>query len=161
MTGTKALWAGLLTLAGGALTGGCANELVGELAERDVTLETTTRVRFVGSEADFGTTKVHVVVTDAEKIKALWKLLDEAKPADMWHAPGYRSVEFYTRKAGEKPAAVVNVNDGDLCHVAGSTRYYYSTDAKKMRGLYYCEGLHELIMKDLAAEHKRRSAQPR
>ncbi len=162
MTGTKALWACLLTLAGGVLTGGCAaNELVEELAERDVTPATTTRLRFIGSEADFGTTKVQVAVTDKETIQALWQLIEAAEAADVWHAPGYRCVEFYTAEPADKPAAVVNVNAADLCHVAGSTRYYYSPDAEKMRGLYRCEGLHGLIMRHLAAEHKRRAAQPR
>lgn len=161
MTGRKMVWACLCMLATGVLTAGCApNELVNELAELGVTPATTVRLRFIGSEADFGTTKVRVVVTSEEAIKAVWQLIQEAEPADVWHASGYRQVEFYTPEGADKPVVVLLVNAGNLCHVAGSSRYYYDPDAGRMLGLFRCPGLHSLLMKALAAEHKRQQAGP-
>jgi hypothetical protein len=45
--------------------------------------------------------------------------------------------------------------------VAGSRLHYYSHDAHKMRGVFRCKGLYNLMTEYLAAEHKRRQAQPR
>jgi hypothetical protein len=159
MMRSNVLRACLVLLAGGVLAGGCAdNELLEDFEDHGVTLEEIARLRYVGSEADFGTTKVRVVVTDRQAIEAVWKLIEEAEPADAWYDSGYREIEFYTAEAAEKPAAVLRVNAGDFCHIAGSPRYYYSHDAHKMRGLFRCEGLHALIMKDLTAEHQRLQA---
>jgi hypothetical protein len=162
MTATRMAWACLCVLAAGVSAAGCApNELVDELAELGITPATTVSLRFIGSEADFGTTKVQVAVTGKEAIQAVWQLLEAAEPADAWYASGYRRMEFYTPEGADKPAVVLLINAGDLCHVEGSRRYYYDPDAGRMLGLFRCPGLHSLLMKALAAEHKRQQAQPR
>jgi len=162
MTGWKAVWASLAVLSAGVLVGGCGPHKLGDdLAEFGITPAKTARLRLIGSEADFGTTKVRAVVTDKETIQAVWGLIESAEPADVWHASGYRNVEFYLSQADGEPAAVLRVNAGDLCHVAGSRRYYYDHQARKTVGLFRCAGLHRLLMARLAAEHRRQQGPPR
>jgi len=118
-----------------------------DLAARGVTPETTAKLVFVGSEADFGP-DVDAVVEDREAITKAWESIARSKPYGVWYASGYRRAEFFVGGEG-KPAAVLLINASDACHLK---------DLKAVGPIkrYRCEGLHETAIKLLEKEYERR-----
>ncbi|MBL7153184.1 MAG: hypothetical protein ISS79_05670 [Phycisphaerae bacterium] len=137
------------------LTGCSANSLADRLKDRGVTPGTTAKLKFVGTEADFGP-DVHVTIEDPEVIESVWIRIHSATPTEHWAASGFRKIEFYTSKKAKWVDATLMLNVTDAAFLDTEFWHQFDSDRKGYYGLMRCPGLHKLVMRHLREEHERR-----
>ena len=101
------------------------------LAKKGIKRETIDYLILKGDEAsEAGDLKI----TMPNTIDTIWGSISSSRPYDLWHASGYRPLEFYTKGNSDKPVITLLVNESDACHIDSSERYR-------------CLGLHEYLMR--------------
>lgn len=138
------------------LSAGCANNLlVRRLKDHSVTQKNITKLKFISSEGAFGG-DVYVITEDPEVIKSVWTRIYSATPTKLWCACGFHTVEFYTKRGEEQPAAALMLNASDAAYVEGDLWYHMDSDREGYYGLWKCSGLNEMVMQHLQEEYEQR-----
>ena len=137
------------------VTGCASNSLAERLRDRGVTPGTTAKLKFIGTDSDFGT-DVQVTIEDPEVIKSVWTRIHSATPTEHWAASGFRKIEFYTSKKAEWSAATLMLNVTDAAFLDTEFWHHFDSDREGYYGLMRCPGLHKLVMWHLREEHERR-----
>ena len=139
---------------------GCSgNGLVKDLYSKGVKPSSTSRIVFIGSEADYGS-NIQVTITDRHVIDAVWDSILNSKNYGKYSACGYRTVEFYCPDDSVNQKAVLKVMCGGMdsygspACLVGKEPSSFDRSKGGRDGLYQCKGLDELILKYLKAEYE-------
>jgi hypothetical protein len=155
---------GIILLFVGIFTVGCSverlscgsNEIICDLNKAGINENNAAKLVFVGSEANFGPTRVEI--SDNQKIQDVWSILHHCEPGGIHYSCGMISVEFYGSRDEIKPNATLIIwcgNDDGIVKVKESQRKIYDEKNGKWLNPYKCPGLESYVMAELEKEYKK------